>query len=135
MSQLNGIDYTKHRYGPEHVDTTAHRRLALSVAEQSMTLLKNSPVAAAVPSLARDEGGFEARAAGRDEQPLLPLHRSMRVALVGPQANFSLEMLSNYEGENKLVLTQSPLLAFRREFEHVIYAAGHSQDVSNPSEE
>lgn len=100
-----------------------------------MTLLKNSPVAAVLPFHVRDDSGFDARGAGREGQPLLPLHRSMRVALVGPQANFSLEMLSNYEGENKLVLTQSPLLAFRREFEHVIYAAGHSPDVSNPSEE
>jgi hypothetical protein len=55
------------------------------------------------------------------------------VALVGPQANFTLEMLSNYEGENKLALSQSPLTAFKREFDEVIYAAGWRAPLSlNP---
>ena len=70
------------------VDTTEHRRLALSVAEQAMTLLKNSGPA-----------------------PLLPIRAGAKIALLGPQANFTQEMLSNYEGQNKLVDAHSPLMA------------------------
>lgn len=103
-------------YGPELVDTREHRLLSLSVAEQSMTLLKNEAPA------------------GHNE-PLLPLSRTAKIALIGPQANFTLEMLSNYEGENTLVLTQSPLMAARRAGLDIVYAAGHSPDVSNPSRE
>ena len=74
LGELDGPDDVVYQgYGPELVDTTEHRRLSLSVAEQAMTLLKN-------------EGG------------LLPLKKTAKVAFVGPQANFSQEMLSNYEG-------------------------------------
>ena len=62
-------------YGPEQVDTTEHRLLSLSVAEQAMTLLKN-------------DGG------------LLPLKKTAKVAFLGPQANFTQQMLSNYEGSS-----------------------------------
>ena len=71
LGELDGPDDVVYQnYGPELVDTTEHRRLSLSVAEQAMTLLKN-------------EGG------------LLPLKKTAKVAFVGPQANFTQEMLSN----------------------------------------
>jgi len=96
------------------VDTREHRLLALSVAEQAMTLLKNDAPAGAAA-------------------PLLPLSRHQRIALVGPQANFTLEMLSNYEGTNTLVLNHSTLMAALQAGLNVTYAAGHSRDVSNTS--
>ena len=34
----------------------------------------------------------------KNEGGLLPLKKTAKVAFVGPQANFSQEMLSNYEG-------------------------------------
>jgi beta-D-xylosidase 4 len=78
-------------FGPRQVDTPRSRALALSAAEQSMTLLKNS-------------GG------------LLPLAlKSTSVALIGPQFNVTNEMLSIYASEgNQLVLEHSPWSAFKR---------------------
>lgn len=113
LGELEGPDDVPYqRYGAEMVDTTAHRLLSLSVAEQAMTLLKNDPA----------RGGT---------LPLLPLAKGAKVALVGPQANFTLEMLSNYEGQNKLVLGHSTLMAAQKAGLSVSYAAGHSLDVSS----
>ena len=42
LGELDGPDEVIYQtYGPEMVDTTEHRLLSLSVAEQAMTLLKN----------------------------------------------------------------------------------------------
>lgn len=71
------------------VDTPAHRTLAREAAEQAMVLLKN-------------EGG------------LLPLAATQSVALIGPHANATQIMLSNYYGENLVVQDNSPLQAFQR---------------------
>jgi beta-D-xylosidase 4 len=79
------------KYGPRQVDTPRSRALALSAAEQSMTLLKNTG-------------------------SLLPLAlNSTRVALIGPQFNVTTEMLSIYASEsNQLVREHSPWSAFKR---------------------
>lgn len=115
LGELEGPeDVVYQNYGPEMVDTTEHRRLALSVAEQAMTLLKNDPPTGS-------------------SEPLLPLNRHQSIALIGPQANFTLEMLSNYEGQNTLVLNHSTLMVAMRQGLNVTYAVGHSLDVSNTS--
>eukprot|EP01049_Picozoa_sp_SAG25_P000471 SAG25_NODE_17_length_24192_cov_70.399452_1_plen_146_part_00 len=98
-------------YGPEQVDTREHRLLSLAVAEQAMTLLQND--------------------ARNGAPPLLPLKKGAKIALVGPQANFTLQMLSNYEGQNTLVLNHSTLMAAQRAGLDVTYSQGHSLDVSS----
>ena len=88
------------------VDTTEHRLLSLSVAEQAMTLLKN-------------------------DGSLLPLKKSDKVAFIGPQANFTQEMLSNYEGQNVLVNNHSTIMAAQNMGVSFTYSPGHSLDVSS----
>jgi beta-glucosidase-like glycosyl hydrolase len=127
LGELQGPDdVVFQRYGAGDVDTAAHRALSLSVAEQAMTLMKNEPLAA----------GTVAGAAGA--APLLPLKVGtaavpLKLFLTGPQATFGLEMLSNYEGENKLALNHSTLQAAQRlgSSVSVTYAPGHSADVSS----
>ena len=115
-------------YGAEVVDTRAHRFLSLSVAEQAITLLKNEPPAASLIVNNRSESKDGQKMAVSDSSssssddgvaPLLPLDvsafgGSLKLALVGPQANFTLEMLSNYEGQNILALNHSTLMAAQR---------------------
>lgn len=91
-------------YGPEQVDTQAHRTLAFDAAVQSIVLLQNNPVA----------DSFN----GRDT-PLLPLPASKfagrKIALLGPNANSTLTLLSSYHGSNTLVQNNSILAAMKRE--------------------
>eukprot|EP00656_Telonema_subtile_P009230 TRINITY_DN14333_c0_g2_i1.p1 TRINITY_DN14333_c0_g2~~TRINITY_DN14333_c0_g2_i1.p1 ORF type:complete len:947 (-),score=234.31 TRINITY_DN14333_c0_g2_i1:226-3066(-) len=111
LGELEGPETVLYQtYDERQVDTLEHRLLSLSVAEQAMTLLKNEPV---------------------DGKPVLPISKGAKIALVGPQVNFTLEMLSNYEGENKLALNHSTLMVAQRAGLDVMYAPGHSLDVSN----
>ena len=57
------------------------------MAESAMTLLKNEPLSLAAGA-----------AADMSSPPLLPLDANSKIALIGPQCNFTLEMLSNYAG-------------------------------------
>ena len=75
--------------GAADVDTAAHRQLALQAARDSLVLLKN-------------------------QNNTLPLHnegRGMKIAFIGPHANATDAMLSNYHGDNHVVYKHSPLAA------------------------
>ena len=85
--------------GRESIDTAAHRALALEAAEASLVLLKN-------------------------EGALLPLARGARLAFLGPHANSSQALLSNYHGDNVLVDSNTPLLEAQRQGLSVAYARG-----------
>ena len=84
-------------YGTDLIDSADHRALALDAAVQGIALLANN--ATATPW-----------GAGL---PLLPLRAASlkRVAVIGPNANATLALLSNYEGGNTLVLNHSLLQA------------------------
>jgi hypothetical protein len=71
------------------IDSPAHRKLALTAAKDGMVLLKNDAQA-------------------------LPLSKTNTVALLGPAANATFVMQSNYQGYSRIVLENSPLLAMRR---------------------
>ena len=92
------------KLGPADVDTPAHRRLALEAAVQSAVLLQNKNVS----------GGGGGGGGGNASAPALPLSaaRLRRVALIGPLANESADLLSNYHGDNVLVANHSLLAAF-----------------------
>lgn len=93
---------------PETVDSAEHRAVALRAARESMVLLRN-------------DGG------------LLPLTSSSKLAFLGPLANATIEMLSNYHGDNTLVESHSPLLAAQARGLRVSYAKGcNICDVSPP---
>ena len=97
-----------------NVDTLAHRVLAFEAAVQSIVLLKNDAVTAreATP------------------QTMLPLLASAlfgkAVAIVGPNANVTQTLLSNYHGENVLVESQSLLSALRRRGESANFSVTHA---------
>jgi beta-glucosidase len=121
-------------YGAEVVDTREHRLLSLAVAQQAMTLLKND--APAPKGGGGGGGGKSGPSSVQAAAPLLPLKiptaGKLAVALLGPQANFTLEMLSNYEGQNKLALNHSTLMAAQRIAGLTVsYEPGHSLDVSS----
>eukprot|EP00755_Sulcionema_specki_P026941 Sspe_Gene.16341::Locus_5757_Transcript_1_1_Confidence_1.000_Length_2611::g.16341::m.16341/K15920/XYL4; beta-D-xylosidase 4 len=92
-------------YGPELVDSPAHRELARSAAEQSMVLLKNT-------------------------DGLLPLAKGQRVALLGPHFNATQDMISIYHGPVKLVEEHSPFMAFRGAGANIVGTAMGCNDTS-----
>ncbi len=86
-------------WGPDHVDTPEHRQLALEAAHQAIVLLKNN-------------------------NGLLPFKGSS-LAVIGPHATATQDMLSNYHGDNTLVNSHSPLDALKaRSGLTINYAAG-----------
>ena len=84
---------------PDQVDSAANRAAALTAAEESIVLLKNDGC-------------------------LLPLAASAKVAFIGPHANSTQALLSNYFGRNTLVDSHSPLQAAVAAGMHVTYTAG-----------
>ena len=86
---------------PSLVDSPKHRALALRAAHEAMimTLLKNN-------------------------NKLLPLQKGLKLAFIGPHANATQAMLSNYHGVNELVDEHSPLQAATARGLEVIYARG-----------
>ena len=88
------------------VDSAKHRAIALKQARQGIVLLKNAP--------AKGSGG----------KPLLPLAKGKKVAMIGPNANASLNLLSGYHGTPPFLV--SPLQAMRAALgdSHVEYAVG-----------
>ena len=98
-------------YGPEQLATRENEALALTAAVQSIVLLQNDAVATP-------------RLHGGDSRPLLPLAPGAKVALIGPHANATTDMLSNYHGDNNLVFAHSPLLAMARRGTVLGHAAG-----------
>lgn len=83
--------------GAKDIDTPAHQELARSAAEQSIVVLKNDG--------------------------MLPLSTNASYAVLGPHFNSTVEFQSIYFGENKHVLKQSPLEAFKRRGINVVGAA------------
>ena len=84
---------------PSTVDSADHRALALRAAQESIVLLKNDaattqPAAAPAPLLPLVNGG-----------------KGLKVAFIGPHANSTQALLSNYHGTNTLVDSHSPLAA------------------------
>ena len=85
--------------GIDQIDSTAHRKLALHAAMQSIVLLKNA-------------------------HDTLPLHKGMRLAVIGPNADTIETLEANYHGTSRAPVT--PLQALRQRFgaDHVSYAQG-----------
>ena len=102
-------------YGPERVDTAAHRQLAFEAATQGIVLLQNNP---------------SPRSPNGPSTPLLPLQplllEGKKVAMIGPNANATRTMLSNYHGDNTVVMGQSPLLAMQRRATAVGFSVGYA---------
>lgn len=90
--------------------TKAHRQLALKQARQAIVLLQNRR---RVPTEAASDGN-----------PLLPLKPGTKVAMIGPNANASLNLLSGYHGTPPFLV--SPLAAMKAALgaNNVTYAAG-----------
>ena len=123
LGALDGPDDVVYQsYGPEMVDTTEHRLLSLSVAEQAMTLLKNDP-----PSRSGSSSDS-------NERVLLPLKHTERIAFLGAHANYTTEMLSNYHGQNTLVFNFSTVMAAQRLGLNFIYRPGvNTMNITNTS--
>jgi hypothetical protein len=77
------------QYGAERVDTAAARALACQAALQGSVLLRNAAAT-------------------------LPLRSLWRLAVLGPHANSTRELLSNYHGDTPVVDSQSVLAALQR---------------------
>ena len=100
-------------YDIANVDSLQHRAVALAAARKGMVLLQNGKVGAGVH---------------------LPLSKatSGRIAMLGPNANASMNLLSGYHGSPPLLV--SPLQAMQRKWGagNVIYSVGcNVSDVDN----
>eukprot|EP01084_Bolivina_argentea_P317683 550836_1 len=95
MIDLGKLDFNPRSYyttlGPEVVDTPKHRTIAQHAAEQGIVLLKNDNI--------------------------LPLSKTntngKTIAMIGPHADATQDMLSNYHGTNTLVNSNSPYQIFK----------------------
>jgi len=90
-------------YTPEVVDAPEARQASLLAAEQGMVLLKNDGIL-----------------------PLTTAGKGLKVAFIGPQANYTQLMLSapQYHGANQLVNTHSPLMVANARGWEVSYSQG-----------
>lgn len=145
------------KFGLEHVDSAAHRTLALKQARQAIVLLQNRPfipphnasrrhrrgapdnnggggggagggvggtdMSAAVKSSTKADAKRTPNAPTKPK-PILPLRKGSKVAMIGPNANATLNLLSGYHGTPPFLV--SPLLALQRALgkENVRYAMG-----------
>lgn len=94
--------------GPKDVDTAASRALSLRAASEAIVLLRN-------------------------ENQLLPLRSTLKLAFIGPHANSTQSLLSNYHGSNTLVKSHSPLLAAQAAGLDVSYSRGCTSLQTNNS--
>jgi beta-D-xylosidase 4 len=99
--------------GPEAVDRPDAREQALKAAEEGSVLLKNDGI---LPLNLNEE---EEESSG-SHKPV------QKLAFIGPQANFTQDMLSapQYHGQNTLVNSHSPLLVAQRRGWDVTYTRG-----------
>ena len=81
LGLLDGPTGPFRNLGPDDIDTPEFRQLAFEAGTEAITLLKNDKPAGA-------------------SAPLLPLSKSGTVAVIGPAANFTQELLANYHGWN-----------------------------------
>lgn len=124
MDPPSSVPYSS--YGPERVDTAAHRQLALDAALQGIVLLQNnvslnSPNGPGTPLLPLQRS----RLSGASHRMMHPFCMcsvnfilfvaGKQVAVVGPNADATLTLLSNYHGSNALVANQSVLAAMQRQ--------------------
>jgi beta-glucosidase-like glycosyl hydrolase len=75
----------------DDIDTPQNRQLAFEAGTEAQTLLKNEKPPGA-------------------PRPLLPLSTSGTIAVIGPAANFTQELLANYHGWNTVVRATPALL-------------------------
>lgn len=82
------------------VDSAEHRALARQMATRGAVLLRNKPIKAPTAPAAAQPAAAPpaATATGASSARTLPLPRSGRIAIVGPQANRSESLLGNYPG-------------------------------------
>lgn len=92
--------------GAESVDTSEHRALAKEAADQALVLLRNAPVG----HMSSRQGVRDGLVAGNGALPL-SLATVRRVAVLGPLADDGRNMLGNYEGDPKVLI--SPLAGIR----------------------
>jgi beta-glucosidase-like glycosyl hydrolase len=105
-------DQEYQRWGPEMVDTVESRALSRRAAQEGLVLLKNEPPVLATGTAIHTSG------------PVLPLTKGLKLAFIGPHANSTQSLLSNYHGKNELVNSHSPLLAAQAAGLNVSYAMG-----------
>lgn len=113
-------------YGPEQVDTPLHRQLAYEAALQGIVLLQvraerrsnaltRHPEVACLELLQNNATSASLDGSGT---PLLPLLRARlagrHIAVIGPNANATQTLLSNFHGSNTLVGNQSVFAALAR---------------------
>ena len=102
------------RVGPEAVDSSASRALSRRAAQESLVLLKNRNgiLPLKTTSLSSSTTGGGGGGGG------------LKLAFIGPHANSTQALLSNYHGSNSLVNDHSALSAARRRGLTVTYAMG-----------
>ena len=112
--------------GPADVDTPYHRALAREAAAAAITLLKN--VNQTLPLKAHLSSSSSSSSA----------HHRHRLAIVGPLANATMGMLSNYHPNQPrqvpLAMRHSPLQALRARYgaDNIVYAKGTEVECETP---
>ena len=77
------------------VDSSEHRQLARLLATESIVMLKNDPP---TPTPTPAASSPAPTGLSADDGPVLPLDPAKKVAVIGPNANRTMTLLSNYPG-------------------------------------
>lgn len=112
LGLLDGPTGPFRHLGPDDIDTPEYRQLAFEAGTEAITLLKNDKPAGA-------------------STPLLPLSKSGTVAVIGPAANFTQELLANYHGWNTvriIVLLSLPRFCLITLLTHASWWICHNRD-------
>jgi hypothetical protein len=122
------------RIPADAVHSPAHLQLALEAAQQAMVLLKNTNATLPLSlSFTLNSGGQQAKSINSDGQQAESINSGLRIAVVGPNANDTQTLMSDYFGVVGLPPhIESPLAAIQRYARAAGASAGENNHASTP---
>jgi hypothetical protein len=133
------------KYDIDSVNSKKHQRLALELARQGVVLLQNNEINEALRHGEAGSGGSggsgvrvaaEGRMQGAAKFAKLPLSKDAyrTVAMVGPNANASMNLLSGYHGDAPFLVSPLEAMSAKWGSENVHYSVGCNMSDKDPAQ-